>query len=405
MIGRLDFLQAVQMLRSIHPLPLPKYRFPLIDREPLGVEEIAAAMEALVCGPVTQGWRVKRFEDEFAKAHGRPEEHAVFCNSGSSANLLAVAGLALQPGEEVITSAVGWPTTVWPIVQCGGVPVFADVDPSTMNVTHNAFWKCWRPPAYRCFLVHLMGNPLPLREPTWDGPEADTLEDCCEALDAEIRGQKVGSFGRFGTFSFYISHHITTIEGGMVLCRDKADADRIRQMRDHGLTRSLPWEKREVLERQHPDIDSRFLFTETGYNLRGDEIRAAIGLVQFAKRIPWIQKRRDIAKAWTDALDEDVFQPIQWAPGAVPFAFPLVCRGDYRAKLLAYLESHGIENRPLVAGNMALQAAMRKVKHRIVGDLPGANFLHTHACYIGIHPDMSDGEFEQVGEILREFRP
>jgi CDP-6-deoxy-D-xylo-4-hexulose-3-dehydrase len=409
LIGHPDFLQAAQRLRDAYPIQPSKYRLPLVSPEALGVEEIAAALEALICGPVTQGWRVRAFEDAFAKAHGSAD--AVFCNSGSSANLLAMAGLGLKAGDDLMVPAVGWPTTIWPMAQHGIIPVIADVDPETLCVAYQRIDH----PVGGVVLVYLLGNhnfrrliddPPGTITTTLGGACRDrAFEDCCEALDSDIGGQKVGTFGRFGTFSFYISHHITTIEGGMVLCRDAEDASRLRSIRSHGLSRDLLPEMRKQLEAANPSIDPRFLFGEVGYNLRGDDVRAAIGLVQFAKREPWVHARRSIARIWTAALNQDHFQPIKWQPGAVPFAFPLVCRGDFKAKLLTHLEAHGIENRPLVAGNMARQPALQKIKHRIAGPLTGANFLHDHACYVGIHPQMTPEQIDLLPEVLREFRP
>jgi len=381
-------------------------KIPLAQDPPLAEEEIQAAISVLRSGRLTQGEKVAEFEKVFAEAHGYPDGHAVFCNSGSSANLLAVTALDLKPGDEVIVPAVTWPTTVWPIVQCGGVPVLVDVDPATLvsRLEHVARAKSRRD--HFIWAVHLLGNRC------WEasdvGPLENStmiLEDCCEALGAEINGQPVGTFGRFGTFSFYLSHHITTIEGGMVLCRDAQDADRLRAIRSHGWTRNLSTVARVAAEQANPDIDPRFLFTEVGYNVRGTELAAAIGLVQFPKRIPWAIRRRAIAKHWTEALDVELFQPVQWAPGAVPFAFPLVVRGDGRDRLMAHLEAAGIETRPLVAGNLARQPAMRKVKHRIAGPLMGADFLHENALYVGLHPGLTDDQVGYLPQVLAGFRP
>ena len=361
------------------------YRFPLVSSSALGPEEIEAAKAVLDSGRVTQGPKAREFEEEFARQMGGGE--AVFVNSGSSANLLAM-GLACETDkrQEIAVPAIGWPTTIWPIAQHGRTPLLVDVNPETLGAIKPDI------------AVHLMGNATPMTV-------MPAMEDCCEAMDAIAGNTTAGMTARFGTFSFYISHHITSIEGGMILCRDKGDADRLRQMRDHGMTRGLPPEKRAALEAENPGIDPRFLFTEVGYNLRGDDVRAAIGLVQFRKRIPWIARRREIARFLNESLDESIFQRIRWEPGAVPFAAPLITRGPHRATLLSWLDKHGIENRPLVAGNMALQPAMKKIKHRVVGDLPGANFLHTNGCYIGIHPDMLDSEVEELGEILGRFKP
>src|SRR5262245_40188343 len=227
-------------------------KIPLVQDPPLEADEIEAAIAVLRSGRVTQGEKVAEFERVFSEAHGYPADRAVFCNSGSSANLLAVTALGLQPGEEVIVPAVTWPTQVWPIVQVGAVPVLVDVDPETVIMhlpEHEGYSKS--------VTAHLLGQPGYL-------PGENSLDDCCEALGAEIRittrgmaigYRKVGTYSRFATFSFYLSHHITTIEGGMVLCRDAQDADKVRMLRAHGWARDLSPEGRQRAQEANPGID------------------------------------------------------------------------------------------------------------------------------------------------------
>lgn len=380
---------------------------PLVQSPPLAEDEIAAAIACLRSGHVTQGEKVAEFERVFAEAHGYSADKAVFCNSGSSANLLAVSALDLQPGDEVIVPAVTWPTQVWPIVQCGGVPVLVDVDPETLNMNPESATSAFPGPD-TAFCVHVLGNTdLPLPESVDRAREEliefNFLEDCCEALGVTHENRLVGTFGRFGTFSFYLSHHITTIEGGMVLCRDAADADRLRVMRNHGLSRHLSSAAKRQAEEANQDIDPRFLFVGMGYNLRGTDVAAAIGLAQWPKREVWAQRRREIAAHWTAALDTSVFALIKWAAGAVPFAFPLVLRGDGRNRLVAHLEAAGIETRPILAGNLARQPAMRKVRHRIAGPLTGADILHDRGLYMGLSPQLTDAQVEYLPQVLRAF--
>ena len=398
-----EFLQAVAALRARFPEAPSPYRVPL-TRNTFGDEEIAAALEALVCGPVTLGPRVLAFEREFAQAHGAPD--AVFCNSGSSANLLAMAVLArpqsstsgplLLPGDEVVVPAVTWSTTLWPVAQVGAVPVLADVDPATLNVTVQSIERALGPRTRAVFVAHILGNPAPI-DAIADLCRSRGLiliEDVCESLDAEIAGRKCGTFGRMGTFSFYFSHHMCTTEGGMVVCQDPEDGDRLRIQRAHGWTRNLPAASKARYEALHPDIDPRFLFVDTGYNLRPTDVQAAIGLVQLRRRLQFLAARRHAASVLTEARDRnaDVFLPMQFAAGASHFAFPLVIRPELdatRGDLAHYLEERGIENRPLVAGNLARQPALRHVVHRIAGPLLGADLLHERAMYVGIHPNLA----------------
>ncbi len=411
------FLEAVRGLRRAFPEPASPYRLPLTQNT-FGEAEIAAALEVLVRGPMTQGPRVAAFESEFARAHGLAD--AVFCNSGSSANLLMLAALtrprdggarpALAPGDEVIVPAVTWSTTIWPVAQVGAVPVLADVSTATLNLTLESVERALSPRTRAVFAVHLLGNPAPVDE------LADLcrrkglvlIEDCCEALDADIDGRKVGAFGRMGSYSFYFSHHICTIEGGMVACAGAEDAQVLRILRAHGWTRQMPEAARRAVEQAHPDLDPRFLFVDVGYNLRGTDLQAALGLVQFERRVGFLARRRQAAAAWGAARDRhgDLFLPFIAAPGSSHFAFPLVLRPGApatRQRLIDHLEARGVETRPLVAGNLARQPALRRLPHRVAGPLTGADLLHERAIYVGIHPRLTDEQIASLPPLLHEF--
>lgn len=417
-----EFVQAVHDLRAKWPQAPSRYRLPLTS-DTFGDEEVAAALEALVRGPVTLGPRVAAFERVFAKAFGAAD--AVFCNSGSSANLLALAALArrqgldgagnskpplLLPADEVIVPAVTWSTTLWPVAQVGAVPVLADVDPATLNLTVASIEQAISAKTRAVFVAHILGNPAPMQQIRELCRQRDLilLEDVCESLDAEIGGEKCGTFGRFGTFSFYFSHHICTTEGGMVLCRTAEDGELLRIQRAHGWTRNLTPQGKSRYEKANPHVDPRFLFIDTGYNLRPTDIQAAIGLVQFGRRKVFLQHRRAVAVAWMKVRDElsDVFLPMHFDAGASHFAFPLVLQpgvAKTRQDLADFLESHGVENRPLVAGNLSRQPALQHVAHRVAGDLQGANILHERAMYVGIHPNQSGDDLAYLGDVLNKF--
>ena len=411
------FLEAVRPLLAAHPPAPSRYRLPL-SASTFGDLEIAAALEALVRGPMTLGPRSAAFEAEFAAAHGAPE--AIFCNSGSSANLLALTLLTrpqpgsgkpvLAPGDEVVVPSVTWSTTVWPVVQVGAIPVLADVSPGTLNLTVESVERALSPRTRAVLVAHTLGNPAPL-----DGLAGlcarsgiALLEDACEALDAEVGGRKVGTAGRLGTFSFYFSHHICTIEGGMVLCNNAADADRLRVLRAHGWTRQMSEPGRRAAEKEHPQVDPRFLFIDVGYNLRATDVQAAIGRVQFARRREFLERRRRTAAAWAAARDRhsELFAPVRFEPGASHFAFPLVLgprARRTRRQLIDFLEGRGIETRPLVAGNLAHQPAMKRVPHRLAGPLSGADLLHERALYVGIHPCLTEAQIALLPEALDDF--
>ncbi len=412
-----EFLQAARELRRLHPDPPSPYRLPLTVST-FGDLEMAAAFEALVRGPLTQGPRVAAFEAAFASAHGAPA--AVFCNSGSSANLLTLtlltrpgpggAAAALGPGDEVIVPALTWSTAVWPVAQVGAVPVLADVSPATLDLTVDAVERALSKKTRAIVVVHTLGIPAPAAEigRIAAARGLTVVEDCCEALDAAVGDRKVGTFGRVGTFSFYFSHHISTIEGGMILCADAADADTLRVLRSHGWSRQLPDETRAALARRHPDLDPRFLFVDAGFNLRGTEVQAALGLVQFPRRLEFLQRRRRIAAAWEAAVERHprLFEPVRFAAGASPFAFPLLLRAPAaapKARLTAFLEGRGIETRPLVAGNLARQPALGRIAHRVAGPLSGADRLHEQAIYVGLHPGLTDAQVVYFAETLDAF--
>lgn len=409
------FLNAASMLRAAFPEAPSRYALPLAFNT-FGDDEIAAAMEVLVTGPLTLSRRVEAFERRFADDHGAPD--AVYVNSGSSANLLMLSVLArgvdggapsIAPGDEVIVPAVTWSTTIWPVSQVGAVPVLVDVSPHTLNMTVDAVERAIGPRTRGIFATHLLGNPAPIDELRGlaDAHGLELFEDCCEALDARVGEQSVGTLGRLGSYSFYFSHHICTIEGGMVVVRDSVDAETLRTLRAHGWSRNLSPDRRAAVEAAHPDIDPRFLFVDAGYNLRPTELQAAIGLVQMDRRAGFLDVRRRLGAEWAEARDShpNLFEPTVFASGASHFAFPIVLRADApatRADLMAFFEERGIETRPLVAGNLARQPGLARVPHRVVGDLVGADALHERAMYVGM-PVTDEAPAHLVPEAIEAF--
>ena len=410
-----EFLSAVSALRAAHPEAPSRYALPLAFNT-FGDEEIAAALEVLVTGPLTLSRRVEEFERRFAAEHGAPD--AVYVNSGSSANLLMLATLvrgidgtppALAPGDEVIVPAVTWSTTIWPITQVGAVPVLVDVSTESLNLTLESVEAAITPKTKAIFVTHLLGNVGPIEAIRALATDRGLLlfEDCCEALDAEVDGAKVGTFGRMSSYSFYFSHHICTIEGGMVVANEAVDGETLRTLRAHGWSRNLSPDRRAAVEAAYPEIDPRFLFVDAGYNLRPTELQAAIGMVQMDRRAGFLDVRRRLGAEWATARDAHpaLFEPTMFAPGASHFAFPIVLREDARASradLMAFMEAWGIETRPLVAGNLARQPGMQRVAHRVAGPLTGADALHVRAMYVGM-PVTDDAPAHLVPEAIDAF--
>ena len=385
------------------PLSVPLY----------GAEEVMAATEVLLSQNVTMGAVVREFEEEFARFVGA--DHAVMVNSGSSANLLALSALqsrvfpqGLHPGEEVIVPAVAWSTTIAPILQIGCVPVFVDIDPKTLNLRPADLADAWSPRTRAIFVVHLLGNPVAMDEVMAFARERDlfVIEDTCESLGSTVGGRHAGSFGNVGTYSFYFSHHITTVEGGMLVTDDHRVADLARTMRAHGWTRDMS--NRTEIEAASPWIDPRFLFVHQGYNLRPMETQAAFGLVQLRRLAAFNDARRHNAQRLLDGLadlsDELEFVAEQEGGRSTWFGFTVLAKdAATRQRLRDHLEARKIETRPIVAGNLAVQPAFRDAPHRTVGSLANATAIGQRGLFIGNHPDLDDGRLAHIIGAFREF--
>lgn len=385
------------------PLAVPLY----------GADEVNGAVDALLTQRVTMGERTRAFEQAFASYIGA--DHAVMVNSGSSANLLAVAALAanvtphgLYPGDEVIVPAVTWATTIAPIIQHGLVPVYVDIDPDTLNLAPETLAEAWSPRTRAIFAVHLLGNPVRMAEVLDFARERDlwVLEDACESLGSTIDGRHVGTFGALGTYSFYFSHHMTTMEGGMLVTDDQHLADLARSMRAHGWTRDMS--TRAELEAANPWIDPRFLFVHIGYNVRPTELSAAFGVAQLGRLDAFNDARRENAQRLLDELadlrDELTFVTEQEGGRSTWFGFAVITRDmETRQALSRHLEERQIETRPLVAGNLAVQPAFRETTHRTVGSLATATAMGQRAVLIGNHPDLTERRIEHIVQSFRSF--
>jgi len=379
-----------------------------------GWEEVWEALESLLSTQVTMGTKVRQFEAMFAEYVGA--KHAVMVNSGSSANLLALSVLTnpllaehLQPGDEVITPAVTWATTVFPILNTGLVPVLVDVDLNTFNLIPEEVEKAIISKSRAILLVHLLGNPCHMDEIMAIARRHNLLviEDACEAHGAEYDGRKVGSFGDIATFSFFFSHHITTIEGGMLLTNNDEYAELARALRVFGWTRDL--QAKDAIAKQHPEVDPRFLFVNIGYNLRPTEIQGAFGIHQMGKLEGYIEVRRENARYWGEKLGTSghlLLHREGEGTRHVWFGYPLMVQPDApfsRKQLADYLEAKGVETRPIMAGNIDEQPAMRLFPYRKVGDLPNSRLIHRNAFFFGNHHGIGQEERAAVVEYIAEF--
>ena len=386
-------------------------KIPLISQT-YGNEEIIEVMDSLLSGQVTMGKKVEKFEKMFAEYIG--VKNAIMVNSGSSANLLVLSALValgkLKKGDEVITPAVTWATTVFPIANLGLVPVLVDIDVTTFNLSLLSVKEAITKKTKAIMLVHLLGRPCDMGGLQKIAKENNLLliEDTCEAHGAEISGKKVGSFGDISTFSFYYSHHITTIEGGMVLTDDDELAETVRSMRVFGWIREL--KDKEKISKKYPNLDPRFLFLNTGYCFRPTELQGAFGVCQLKKLDKFIEIRRENAKYWYENLkkyrnwiylySEDQDTKHVW------FGYPILIQRQApftRDQLVNFLESKGVETRPIMSGNMAEQPAMKTIDHKTPGPLFNSNYVSNNAFFFGNHQGIGEVQRCAIVDYFDEF--
>lgn len=390
-----------------------KTTIPLISPS-YGKEEIIEALSSMISTWVTMGNKVKSFEESFAKYIGT--KYAVMVNSGSSANLLALSILShpeikkVQKGDEIITPAVTWATTVYPIVNVGAKPVFVDVDLDTYTVNTDSVESAISKKTSALMPVHLLGNPCSMKKLSKVAKKQDLIivEDTCEAHGAEFGGKKVGSFGEMSTFSFFMSHHITTIEGGMLLTNNQRFYELAKSMRAFGWTRDLK-NKKKILEK-NKEIDERFLFVNLGFNIRPTELQGAFGIHQIKKLNKFIKIRRDNAKYWNKRLKgfEDIFIIPKETSGTKHsyFCYPLTITENTnftRADIVKYLGMYKIETRPIMAGNMVEQPVTKSLKHKVHKNLQNSRLIMRNGFFIGNHQDIENPQREFVADKIIEF--
>jgi CDP-6-deoxy-D-xylo-4-hexulose-3-dehydrase len=384
---------------------------------------------------LTAGRFAKDFEAELPKWMNR-KVNALMVNSGSSANLVAVSALTapmmetmkkprLQPGDEVITVAAGFPTTVNPIVHSGLKPVFVDVDFTTMDATLELLQQAYVPGKSKAVVIaHTLGNPYRADLiADWCAKEGMYLvEDCCDALGAEIHTANgtalAGSFGDFSTLSFYPAHHITTGEGGAVLPKDGRLRKVAESMRDWGrdcwcepgkdntCNKRFGWQLGDL-----PDgYDHKYTYSNIGYNLKATDMQAALGLSQLKKASRFIEARRANWSALYKGIKSspvlrDKLIPVEPTPNTNPswFGFPVHTAPSLnREKLVAALEEMKVGTRLLFAGNLVRQPAYKNVDYRIVGELKNTDEIMRRTFWIGVHPGIDAPRISYMLETLEK---
>lgn len=387
-------------------------------------DDVSALVESGLDFWLTAGRFADRFEKEFAAWVGA--RFALLVNSGSSANLLAFTTLTaqelgdrrIQPGDEVITAAVGFPTTLNPILQNGAVPVFLDVEPRTWNIRADLLAEAIGPRTKAIFVAHTLGNPFNL-DAVMKVVEQHNLwliEDCCDALGSTYRGKKVGTFGHLATASFYPAHHITMGEGGAVLINDGKLKRFAESFRDWGRDCWCPpgvdntcgkrfgWQLGQLPE----GYDHKYIYSRIGYNLKATDMQAAVGCSQLKKLPAFIEARHRNYEALHKGLKafEDFFLLPQATPDSEPswFGFPVGVREDApfsREDFIRYLHQHRIATRLLFAGNLLRQPAYAQTPGRTVGDLTQSDFAMRQVLWLGVYPGLT---IEHIGHVLETIK-
>jgi CDP-6-deoxy-D-xylo-4-hexulose-3-dehydrase len=377
-----------------------------------GTEELAAVNAILQSGNYTMGETVRRFESEFASYIGT--DHALMVNSGSSANLIMVAGLRyrnnplLFEGDEVIVPSVSWSTTYYPIQQLGMVLKFVDVDLKTLNLDTAKLEKAINKKTKAIFAVNLLGNPSSFNELERICKEYGLvlIEDNCESLGAEFDGTKTGAIGLAGTHSFFFSHHMCTMEGGMITTNDTALFEAMYSLRAHGWVRGLP-ENNSVSPLSSNEWENQFKFVLPGYNLRPLEIEAAAGLEQLIKLPGFIEARvrngeyfLERAKNYPEIITQEVCGDSSW------FGFSIILDGALRgtrSELIRQLELAGIQSRPIVAGNFLKNPVIGLLPHVVSGEMNSAERIDEDGFFLGNHHFSIQAELDLFFDVFSKF--
>jgi CDP-6-deoxy-D-xylo-4-hexulose-3-dehydrase len=376
-----------------------------------GDEEVNAIHRVISSGKYTMGEEVKKYENQFAEFFG--SKHAVMTNSGSSANLITISALALNPKYKnkgnIIVPAVSWSTTYFPIHQLGYTIRFVDVDPYTFNIDPSKVEAAIDENTAAVFVVNLLGNPAELNKikEICDKRNITLLEDNCESLGALEYNKHCGSVGEMGTFSFFFSHHMQTMEGGMVLTNDDTTYEYLKSLRAHGWIRDSTSDDPLFAKSGDPFEDS-FKFILPGYCVRPLEMSGAIGQEQLKK---WPQmmidrrKNAEIAKkVFADVPNirlQDEHEKSSW------FGFGLVLEGDLAGKrkmVIEELTKNGVETRPIVAGNFMRNPVIDRLNWDSVGDFTGTDKLHFDGFFIGNDcVDLSDN-IQMAANVIRNIK-
>jgi len=391
----------------------------------LDPDDLAALVDASLDGWLTAGHFTTDFQDSLAAYVGT--RSASFVNSGSSANLCALSALtsfklgkrALQPGDEVVTVAAGFPTTLNPIIQNGLTPVFVDVEIGTYDAIGEQLRAAIGPRTRAIMMAHTLGNPFDLdlvrelckEHGLW------LVEDSCDALGSTYRGQRTGSFGDTATVSFYPAHHITTGEGGVVFSKHPLVTRQVESFRDWGRDCYCETGKDNTCDKrfgwQLGDLpfgyDHKYTYSHIGYNLKGTDMQAALGLSQLAKLDGFVARRKEnFAHLYERFSQVEGLVLPQATEGSDPawFGFPITLADDLpvdREELMRFLDAHHVGTRLIFAGNLLRQPAYRGIEHRVVADLRNSDTVMNRSFWLGVYPGLTKDMLDYAADAVIHF--
>jgi len=376
-----------------------------------GEEELAAIQAVIQNDRYTMGEQVQQFENMFAKKFG--SRYAVMVNSGSSANLLVIAALCykkenpLKAGDEVIVPSLSWSTTYYPVHQYGMKLVFVDIDLKSLNIDVNLFESALSERTKAVLVPNILGNPAELVKIKnfCDEHNLYLIEDNCESMGAKLNNKYTGTFGICGTFSSFFSHHISTMEGGVIATDDEELYHLMLSLRSHGWTRHLPDENKLCKKSLDPFYEA-FRFILPGYNIRPIEMSGAIGIEQLKKLDGFLQARRENAVYFKKLFADDHRFILQQENGSSSwFGFSFIICPDVevnRDEVTKKLSDASIDVRPVVSGNFLQNDVIRHLDHKVIGEHQNSQLVHDQGFFVGNHQFDIRDKLDYLFEVLQK---
>ena len=375
---------------------MSKFFYPLVDN-PYRKKDINKAIKVLKSFKITSGINTINFQNSFKKKI--KVNNALMVNSGSSANLLALQCLInpyrkkrLKKGDEILIPSLCWSTSLWPIIQSGLKPKFVDIEKNTLNIDLKDLKSKITKKTKGILIVHVLGNSTNMNElmKIKNKHNLYLIEDTCESLGTKFRNKYLGSFGEFSSFSFYSSHQISSGEGGMICCKHKEDFEILKALRAHGWSRGLKNEHQ--ISKQNKHLDKRFIFYNSGFNVRSTDVAASIGLSQFKDLDKFIKTRNINRKKIINELDKS--KKIQakitvikenYGVKASWFGIPIILSKKINKELfIKKIENKGIETRPIISGNFLKQPSIKKYNLKTNSKMKNADYINNFGFFIGL---------------------